>query len=291
MCAREVFLGTHIYIVGVDAGGSGDADGARWKSGVEVGVVGRGEVQVRVGDAAEREVLQGELHGGVGLQGDAGTQAVDVESCHHRLLLPVVRFFLYDGGQGGHFGGCHAQRIGLGSSGRVPETVVLFRHTSKEVFCIHIPVDLVGFGDEQAGQRLGRVALAAPAGGVAQGLHDFCRVYHQLVAHVAGQPVQRAHAADDQIHRLLVAAQEAAEDMVGVIVRQDGVAAGLNVLRVLFQAGCPAQAGQIAGRGGLAQFVVYGVGRVVAVYVDVDFLFRVELGFFVMKLYVFFPQR
>ena len=120
--------------------------------------------------------------------------------------------------------------------------------------------------------------LGSVSGVVEQGLHDFCRVYHQLVAHVAGQPVQRAHAADDQVHRFLVAAQEAAEDVVGVVVRQNSVATGLNVLWVLFQAGCPAQAGQIAGRGGLAQFVVDGVGRVVAVYVDVDFLFRVELG-------------
>ena len=93
--------GTEIEVVGlfcvddgVDAGFRGQADGGGWQAGVEVGVEGTLHRKVFVENALEGEVTHGILHRGVGLEGHAALQTVDVHTGYQWLLGVVVGFFI-----------------------------------------------------------------------------------------------------------------------------------------------------------------------------------------------------
>ena len=159
----------------------------------------------------------------------------------------------------------------------VPEGGMLFLHPLEELFHRHVPVHLVSVGDEQGGQGFGRVAQPVDESGVAQRGGNLGGVYHQLFAHVPCQAVQGAHASDGEVHRFLVAAVQAAEHVVDVFPRADGIPAGVYAPGVVAVACHPPEARQVSGLSGLPYLIIYGVEVVVAVNVDVLRLLRVEL--------------
>ena len=102
----------------------GDADGAGGQAGIAVGVVGRVDSEVFIGDPAQPEVLQCKLYGGVGLQWHAGMETVDVQAGHHRFLRIVVGFFLDDRGKCAYLFRGHTDGFGLVEPLLVPESLM-----------------------------------------------------------------------------------------------------------------------------------------------------------------------
>lgn len=96
------------------------------------------------------------------------------------------------------------------------ELLVLFLHSFEELFCTHVPIDLVGFGDEEAGQGLFVVSQFLLECGVVHQSGYFGGVYHELFAYAACQPVQCACAADGEIRRFLISAVQTAEYVIYV---------------------------------------------------------------------------
>ena len=84
---------------GFDGGFGGEADGCRGEAGVEVSVEGGVGGEVFVEDAAEGEVADGVFDGGVGLEGHAALEAVEVDAGNEGFFGVVVGFFLDDGGE------------------------------------------------------------------------------------------------------------------------------------------------------------------------------------------------
>lgn len=89
-------------------------------------------------------------------------------------------------------------------------------HSFEELFCTHVPIDLVGFGDEEAGQGLFVVSQFLLECGVVHQSGYFGGVYHELFAYAACQPVQCACAADGEIRRFLISAVQTAEYVIYV---------------------------------------------------------------------------
>ena len=154
---------------------------------------------------------------------------------------------------------------------------MLFLHSFEELFCTHVPIDLVGFGDEEAGQGLFVVSQFLLECGVVHQSGYFGGVYHELFAYAACQPVQCACAADGEIRRFLISAVQTAEYVIYVFPRPDGVASGVYIFGIFLVLGHPAEAGEASRMALLFHLIIYGVGGVVAVYIDIDCLFRMEL--------------
>ena len=251
MCAREVFLGTHVDVVvlgivqhGIYPARGGDAYGAGRKAGVEVGVVGRGRFEVGIGDALPCEVAEGETHGRVGLQRYTPAQAVDVEAGHDGLFRAVVRFFFHNGGQCTDLVHRQPGGLGFGEPFFVPEAGVFLDHALQEAVHADVPVHLVGVGDEKGVDGGFVVAQLAQAQRVVQGLGYFGGVYHELATYVGGQPVHAAHAADGEVQRCLLAPIQPVEHVVGIVARLDGISPCADVLPVVAQLGHPLETGK-----------------------------------------------
>ena len=62
---------------------------------------------------------------GVGLQGHADMETVDIHACHHRLFGIDGCFFVDDAGQGAHFHGRETYGLGLSGALAFPKAPVL----------------------------------------------------------------------------------------------------------------------------------------------------------------------
>ena len=150
-------------------------------------------------------------------------------------------------------------------------------HAFKEIVGAHVPVHLVGFGDEEAGHGFGVVTQLLLEGGVEKGGSYFGRVYHELAGYAACQAVEGTNAADGEVDGLLIAAGEAAVDVVDVVAGANGVSSGVDCFFELPVFGQPAESGEGGGMAVGFHLIIYGVGCVVAVDVYVDGAGRMKL--------------
>ena len=92
----------------VDTSDRGNLDGSWGQTYVAVGIIGTVEGEHVVIDALQGEVLQGELHGGVSLQGHTLLDAVQIHACYHGLLCIIGCLLVDDAGKCAHFVGCQS---------------------------------------------------------------------------------------------------------------------------------------------------------------------------------------
>jgi len=105
----------------------------------------------------------------------------------------------------------------------------------------------------------------------------FGGVNHQLFAYAACKFIQGTYASYCQIHRLLVTSVEAAEYMIYVFAGTYRVASGVDVERVIAPLGHPFEADETVGISLCFHLIIYGVCRIVTVYVDISCLLRMKL--------------
>ena len=91
------------------------------------------------------------------------------------------------------------------------------------------------------------------------------QVYHELAGYAACQAVEGTNAADGEVDGLLIAAGEAAVDVVGVVAGANGVSSGVDCFFELPVFGQPAESGEGGGMAVGFHLIIYGVGCVVAV--------------------------
>ena len=149
---------------------------------------------------------------------------------------------------------------------------MLFLHSFEELFCTHVPIDLVGFGDEEAGQGLFVVSQFLLECGVVHQSGYFGGVYHELFAYAACQPVQCAYAADGEVRRFLISAVQTAEYVIYVFPRPDGVASGVYIFGIFLVLGHPAEAGEASRMALLFHLIIYGVGGAMTVFILTGFI-------------------
>ena len=152
-----------------------------------------------------------------------------------------------------------------------------FLHAFEEVVHAHVPIDLVGVGNEEAGQGLFRVSHLLPEGTIVHGNGYFGGIYHELLAHAACKLVEGAYVADGQVGRFLIAPVQAAEDVVCVFSPADGVASGMYVRRIVLPARHPEESGETPWMSFFFHLIIYRVRRVVPVNVDVCCFGRIKL--------------
>ena len=75
----------------------------------------------------------------------------------------------------------------------------------------------------------------------------------------------------------MISAVQTAEYVIYVFSRPDSVASGVYVFGIFLVLGHPAEAGEASGMALLFHLIIYGVSGVVAVYIDIDCLLRMEL--------------
>ena len=83
--------------------------------------------------------------------------------------------------------------------------------------------------------------------------------------------------ADGEVRRFLISTVQTAEYVIYVFPPADGVASGVYIFGIFLVLGHPAEAGEASRMALLFHLIIYGVGGVVAVYIDIDCLFRMEL--------------
>ncbi len=129
-------------------------------------------------------------------------------------------------------------------------------------------------------KRQGRVSLLYPSfcwNASRSSIRLFRWSHDELFAYAACQPVQCAYAADGEVRRFLISAVQTAEYVIYVFPRPDGVASGVYIFGIFLVLGHPAEAVKLSRMALLLHLIIYGVGGVVAVYIDIDCLFRMEL--------------
>ena len=186
-----------------------------------------------------------------------------------RLLAAHGRLLVDDAGQCLHLRGGQSEGLGLLQAGLCPEGVMLFLHALQQLLGADVPVDLVGVGDEEAGQ--GGPAESQPGAEAAVGQRvGQCRaVGHQLASEGSGHHVERPHLGDGEHHGRLVAALQLSEDVEGAALRLDGESPRMDAVFIVAMSQECAQSCHGVGRSHGRQLVVDGVGRVVAVDVEV----------------------
>ncbi len=93
---------------------------------------------------------QGEFEGGVGLQGHADAQAVQVHAGDGGGIGHHHRFGLHDAGERAGFSGGELQLGELLAPVLGPEGIVLFTHAGDELLGRSGPPELIGVGQEEA---------------------------------------------------------------------------------------------------------------------------------------------
>ena len=246
MGAAEVLLCTHIEIVvvcivehSIDAGDGRDADGSRRESSIAIGVVGAVDGEEFVVDALELELLPGELHGGVGLQGHSvgvfsivQAQAVQVHAGYHGLLGIVGGLLVDDAGERDDLGRGEPHLVGFGLSVAFPEGIALLLHAVEELVEAHIPIEFVGVGHEHADHRGRIVAVALADGGVGEGADDGGAVEHELLRELGTQSVDGAHGGNGEVEGLLLSVLQAAEHGERAVLGLDGIASCPHVIGI-----------------------------------------------------------
>ena len=158
MCAREVFLGAHVQIVvgcaiqySVDTCHRCNLDGAGRQTGILIGVIRTVELQHVVVNTLDCEIFQGKLDGRVSLKWHVCFQSVQIHTCNHWLLGIVGSLLIDDAGQCANLIFTQFQGLGLQGALYIPEILVLLLHAFHQILYRDIPINLVGVGDEQAG--------------------------------------------------------------------------------------------------------------------------------------------
>ena len=185
---------------GINAGNRWNADWARRKTWILVGVVWTLDVQEVVVDTLQFETLPGELDGWVSLQWHtfrilciAQHQSVVVHTCNHRFFAVVGSFLIHDTGKCNHLVRSELHRLGLLRALKVPELVALFLHAFQEFLDGYIPIDIVGVRDKHAGDGGCIVAHLLANRLICECLLDFCAVEHQFLAQLHGELVDGAY--------------------------------------------------------------------------------------------------
>src|SRR5659263_254131 len=91
------------------------------------------------------EIINCKFHCRIGLQGDALTQPVEINTCYPGHLIIFRRFFFNYGCKRRYFHWGKVQSIGRGEALIVPEYIILPEHPAVETFRIEAPVKPVSY--------------------------------------------------------------------------------------------------------------------------------------------------
>ena len=210
MIATEVGAGTHVQIVvlrgienGIDGRFLGQTDRAWGQSVDAIGVVRRVDLRHGHGNALDREVADGKLHRGVGLQAHSLLITVQVQARHLTALVGLAGLFLDNRGHGSHLIGSEAQALGFGFALIGPEVVVIVKHAVEHLLGCDVPVELVGVGHQQAGDGLRSLAILSAQGTILQRFAHAVGAIHEGIAPALGPLVEGAHVIEGETHSAL----------------------------------------------------------------------------------------
>ena len=154
---------------------------------VFIGVVRRIDSQMAVKNTSEFEIADRVFDGRTGLEQHAFTNAVEVKAGNERHLVFVVTFAFDDRGYDGNLDRRESERIGFGTSGVVPESVVLSLHSVEELVGGNVPIDLVRVRDEEAAAGLFVEPVRLQEGVVLQEMEQRDAIHEQMSGHFASQ--------------------------------------------------------------------------------------------------------
>ena len=167
MGPTEVGLGTHIHIIvvrivehGVDSCHGGDANRARWKSFVAVGVVRTVGGKHFLIDTLGFEIARGKFHGRVGLEAHAIVEAVNVHTRHLRHFALIIGLLIDNARQGNHLVLRKSHVLGLLHAVLIPKALALFVHPLKKIAHADVPIQIIRVGNKHSDNGLRGVPVA-----------------------------------------------------------------------------------------------------------------------------------
>ena len=231
-----------------------------------------------VQDTPQGHVPHGKLDRGVGLEGHAPLQAVDIKPRYGGVFVGHGRFLFHDRRQDGYFDGRQSYLGGLRRALPVPEPVVFLLHPLEEPPRRDVPIEFVGVGDEHEldGRPIEPHGVAPLL--VVQVGRQVAPVQHQLLVRLLHQVLLGADGMEGEAHRGLLAVAQHPDDFQVAHFRTDAVASRAQMAGVVHPLRQHLEAVEVHAGGGILQGLAQPVPVLPLVYVDIDRLVREEVG-------------